>query len=346
MGFPRTRRVGSPRLALALVPLIAILCGCGAQSLAGGGEARGRDNGRRGLGAHQATTSSSSSEGERRTIAAASAGGGSASAAADSPPQIAVLGNPVRAKASWRAAVSVNGKVAVWVAQRPGVSLLRFDQSSLTLKLHAGIGEPVGAGWAGGSAIGQREAKMAVAGFNGGFRLNLADVGFLLHRRVGVPLHAGLASVVTYAGGQTDIGSWRSEVPSSRAPIASVLQNLHLLIDEGHFAPTLGCVQECWGATLGGGIDVARSGLGIRSDGQLIWAGGESLSPSTLARALLAAGARRAVQLDINPEWVASYLYVHREGRLLALQVVPTQPGIPGQLLSPYNRDFFTVLAR
>lgn len=240
----------------------------------------------------------------------------------------------------------MNGEVAVWAAQRPGVSLLRFDQSLLTLKLHAGIGEPSGVGWAGGSAIGSAEARTAVAGFNGGFRLNLADVGFLLHGRVGVPLRAGLASIVSYAGGETNIGSWRAEVPVARTHIASVLQNLHLLIDEGRLAPTLGCVQECWGATLGGGVDVARSGLGIRRDGQLVWAGGESLSPATLARALLAAGARRAVQLDINPEWVASYLYVHREGKLLPLQVVPTQPGIPGQLLSPYNRDFFTVLAR
>ena len=64
------------------------------------------------------------------------------------------------------------------------------------------------------------------------------------------------------------------------------------------------------------------------------------------ADALLSAGVRRAVQLDINPEWVAGYLYVHRGQGLSAMQVTPSQPGIPGQLLSPYNRDFFTILAK
>jgi hypothetical protein len=48
--------------------------------------------------------------------------------------------------------------------------------------------------------------------------------------------------------------------------------------------------------------------------------------------------------LDINPEWVAGYLYVHRRGPI-AVPVVPGQVGIPGRLLAPYGRDFFTVLA-
>ena len=90
----------------------------------------------------------------------------------------------------------------------------------------------------------------------------------------------------------------------------------------------------------------ARSALGITGDGRLVWAAGESLSPSTLAGALIAAGAQRAVELDINPEWVAGYLYVHRGSGPVAVPVVPGQAGIPGQLLSPYSRDFFTIVAR
>ena len=63
---------------------------------------------------------------------------------------------------------------------------------------------------------------------------------------------------------------------------------------------------------------------------------------------MIQAGAVRAMELDINPQWVAGYLYGHRHGvgPLVPVQVMPDQPGIPGQLLAPYSRDFFTVAAR
>ena len=56
----------------------------------------------------------------------------------------------------------------------------------------------------------------------------------------------------------------------------------------------------------------------------------------------------RAVELDINPEWVAGYLYGHRGGnRILApVPVTPGQPGVRGQFLAAYSRDFFTVVVR
>ena len=106
--------------------------------------------------------------------------------------------------------------------------------------------------------------------------------------------------------------------------------------------------SRCWGATLGGVSDPARSALGITSDGRLVWAGGERLTPSALAAALLGAGVIRAVELDINPGWVAGYLYGHRGGvaPLAPVPLVPGQNGVPGFFLAPYSRDFFTIEAR
>ena len=56
----------------------------------------------------------------------------------------------------------------------------------------------------------------------------------------------------------------------------------------------------------------------------------------------------RAVELDINPEWVAAYLYGHRGGNgpLAPVPIVPGQPGAPGQFLAPYSRDFLTIVSR
>ena len=192
------------------------------------------------------------------------------------------------------------------------------------------------------------ELKRLVAAFNGGFRLKVGAGGFESYGRVGAPLSDGLGSIVTYTDGTTDIGSWHQEVPSPGRSVASVRQNLSPLIDHGRAASTLDCLS-CWGATLGGVSDPARSALGIQAGGHLVWAGAEHATVSDIADALLSAGVVRAVELDINPEWVSGYLYPHRGGAgspVPVVPVVPGQQGIPGQYLAPWSRDFFTIEAR
>jgi hypothetical protein len=262
------------------------------------------------------------------------------------PPAAPVVTPAHRLGSAWRPVVRVAGAPAAWEAQQGGVTLLRFDQRLARLILHAGQGEPAGR-WPYGDRIGRTEIHRVVAAFNGGFKFETGVVGYMSQGRVAVPLQAGFGSIVTYRDGTTQIGAWRNGVPVHGRPIASVLQNLHLLVDHGVAASTIeGCIQSCWGATVGGVDVVARSALGITGDGQLVWAAGESLTPADLARALIGAGAQRAVELDINPDWVAGYLYVHGGSGPRAVPVVPGQLGISGRFLSPYTRDFFTVVAR
>ena len=251
-----------------------------------------------------------------------------------------------RARPSWQPVATIGGQNAAWQAQRSGVTLLRFDQQLVRLALHAGLGEPSGT-WRYGDRIGPSEIHRIVAAFNGGFKFNTGVIGFLANGRVGAALQPGLGSIVTYSNGVTDIGAWHSGVPARGQPVSSVLQNLHLLVDQGVPAATVtSCVQSCWGSTLGGVTFIARSALGITGNGQLVWAAGESLSPAGIAQALINAGVQRAVELDINPAWVAGYLYVHGGSGPSAVPVVPGQNGISGRYFEPYSRDFFTVLAR
>ena len=245
-------------------------------------------------------------------------------------------------------AVAWQGRTVAWVARaRSGIALLSFDQRRLELRLHSGTVDAGTAGWRWGPAVGSSERRHLVSAFNGGFKLNTGSGGFMSSGRVAVPLRDGLGSIVTYADGYTDIGSWHYEVPAPGPPVDSVRQNLPLVIDQGRAAPSLGCLS-CWGATLDSVSDPARSALGITGDGHLIWAGGEHLTPAALATALLGARVVRAVELDINPEWVAAYLYGHRGGAgpLAPIPTVPGQPGVPGQFLAPYSRDFFTIVPR
>jgi hypothetical protein len=246
---------------------------------------------------------------------------------------------------SFTPAVSWQGQTAAWLARSPaGVSLLSFNQRLVTLTLHSGSVDAGTLGWRYGPQISGPDLGHLVAAFNGAFRLSTGAGGFESYGRVAAPLRDGLGSIVTYSDGTTDIGTWHQEVPAPGKTVVAVRQNLAPLIDHGIAAPNVDCAS-CWGATLGGVSDPARSALGVTADGHLTWAGGEHLTPSSLARALLAAKVVRAVELDINPEWVAGYLYRHQPGAAppKAVQVMPDQQGIPGQLLTPYSRDFFTV---
>jgi hypothetical protein len=224
--------------------------------------------------------------------------------------------------------------------------LLRFDQAHVRLNLHAGSVDGGVTGWTYGDQISRREIHRVIAGFNGGFKLTYTNVGFVAGGHVAAPLQRGLASIVTYSSGITDIGAWGAGVPQAGASVYSVLQNQSLLVNDGVAAATVSsCIITCWGSTIQGLTVVARSALGITASGELVWAAGEHLTPAGLADALIGAGAVRAIELDINPDWVAGYLYVHHASGPVANPVVPGQPGISGQLLGPDSRDFLTIVA-
>jgi hypothetical protein len=244
-------------------------------------------------------------------------------------------------------AVRWRGQTAIWISRSPGVSLMAFDQGLTELRLHSGTQDAGVSGWRYGPSVGGAELGHLAAAFNGGFKFSAGAGGFQAYGRVGAPLRYGLASIVTYSDGTTDIGSWHQEVPAPGKRVVSIRQNLSLLIDHGRSAFNLGCLS-CWGDTLGGVVDPARSALGITAAGQLISVGGANLTVSQLVDNLLRAHVVRAAELDINPMWVAGYLYGHRGGvgPLAPVPVLAAQHGIPGQYLAPWTRDFFAVVVR
>lgn len=263
------------------------------------------------------------------------------------PPYPQVIRSAVFSRsAAFVPAAKWHRQTVAWIAHLPsGVQLLSFNQHLVSVRLHSGTVDAGTSGWRYGPAIRGHELSRLVAAFNGGFRLSTGSGGFESYGRVAAPLRSGLGSVVTYTNGTTDVGAWRREVPAPGLRVASVRQNLTLLIDHGRAAATIGCLY-CWGATLGGVVDPARAALGVTASGKLIWAAGEHLTVATLADALLHAHVVRAVELDINGEWVSAYFYAHHSlhGRPVPLKVVVGDEGIPGEFLVPWSRDFFTVV--
>jgi hypothetical protein len=256
----------------------------------------------------------------------------------------------------WVPAVAVGGRTAVWISRVRAfhesgftITLLRFNQGLVTLALHAGGSQPGGQGWAYGDAIGRREGRIVVAAFNSAFQESYGAGGFEEGGRVGWPLRQRAASVVIYGDGTADVGRWRVTVPAAGRPVEAVRQNLALLIDGGRIPPSVDtCIKVCWGDPLHEQPVVARSALGVTQNGDLVWAGGHDLSVRALAEALAGKGVVRAMELDINPRWVAGYVYAHsaRAAAPVPIPVMPGQAGILGQFLAPYFRDFFTVITR
>jgi hypothetical protein len=217
--------------------------------------------------------------------------------------------------------------------------VLRADALTTKLVLHPGYEDPGAAGWPVGPQITDAEKPTLLAMFNGGFRLGLGLGGFQIGQRVGAPIAPGYASVVTYTDGSSDIGLWGTQVPNGNKTVASVRQNLGMLVDNGQLAANIDQYGP-WGATLGGGFAVARSGLGIDHYGNLIYAGSSYATPRAIGQALIQSGAVRAMQLDINPQWVCSYTVPNLYTVAIAM---PTQSCGVSLFLQPYARDWFSI---
>jgi len=198
------------------------------------------------------------------------------------------------------------------------------------------------AGVTAGSAVGTAERKQLLAAFNGGFKLSAGAGGYEQEGHVISPLLTGYASLIIDRSGQARIALWGYGAPAPGEAVYSVRQNLQLLVEHGQ--PTQAAADwYAWGATLGGGEDVARSALGQDAAGDLLFAGSMSASPQDMAQALVDRGARIGMELDINPEWVQLDVAGRPGGPLQA--EVPGQDRPADQYLWGWSRDFITVLA-
>jgi hypothetical protein len=211
--------------------------------------------------------------------------------------------------------------------------------------LHNGSGDP-GSAAAGlvraGPVVTGHERRRLLAAFNGGFKLSAGVGGYEQEGHVISPLRSGFASLVIDRSGRARIGVWGHGLPAPGEAVYSVRQNLQPLVERGRPTPA-SADWGLWGATLGGGESVARSALGQDSSGDLMYAASISTTPADLAQALARAGARSAMELDINPEWVQLDVARRPGGPLTA--AVPGQNRPADQYLVGWTRDFITVLA-
>ena len=170
---------------------------------------------------------------------------------------------------------------------------------------------------------GQRKGLLAT--FNGGFKLDSAGGGFYLNGIYHGSLVNGAASIVYYKNGTIKIGEWGRDF-TMNSSIEGVRQNLKLLVDHGKVAANANSdVMSNWGATLGGGYYVWRSGIGITKDGRIVYVYGPALNAQDLGLLLQRAGAVEGMQMDINPAWM-KFDYYQAKGKPSDPTPVPLLP--------------------
>ena len=261
---------------------------------------------------------------------------------------------PLPGEGSWQPLVSVHGEPAIRAAfLRPDaqhtsylVGVAWLNQKLVKTVLHPGYKVPGTAGLSQPSEVPRSERDSLLATFNSGFTMNSSNGGYWQDGKTVVPLRRGAASMVLYKDGRMDVLQWNAANPGP--DVAAVRQNLGLLVDHGAITPDVNSpTTSTWGFTLGNKTYVWRSAVGIRKDGSLVFVAGASMSVRTLANIVHDAGAVRAMELDINPDWTNFITYTHpstgvAEPHMLTKDEQPN----PYRYLQPSSRDFVAVLAR
>ena len=276
-------------------------------------------------------------------------------------------GRPAR-QGVWRAAGRpVHGVRAVYETRlvppggRQAAGIAWMDARLLSARLYSGSLSPGGGPYRFTAPVAPAQARTLVAAFNGGFKMKAAHGGYYTEGRTIDALRRGAASLVIYANGNVAIGAWGSDGLVMSPALASVRQNLVMLVSDGQPTHAAGGGCRSWGNTCGATSCAAsvpgikhqwRSGVGTTPDGALVYVVGPRLDPPQLARLLVRAGAVEGMQLDINPFWPTFAAYdpasphaaaaPHNGTKLLA----GTAQG-PATFFDPsWARDFITMSAR
>jgi hypothetical protein len=272
------------------------------------------------------------------------------------PIPVAASLTPLRGEGRWTALrTTTTGTAALATTfERPDpahpsivVGVARLDQRATRLRLIASTTQPDTSNWQLGAQVPPDARSRLVATFNSGFKMADARGGSLIDGHIVGALRLGAAAVAIHRDGTATVGQWGRDVTAAPDVIA-VRQNLDLIVDQG--VPTAELADNTgnrWGTSKNQKQYTWRSGLGIDAAGNLLYVGGANLNLTTLAAALVQAGAVRGMQLDIHTEMVDFYSYPVGAARIATgMKLLPNMAGSLDRYLVPDQRDFFAATLR
>jgi Phosphodiester glycosidase len=272
------------------------------------------------------------------------------------PPLKTFARKPLPGEGKWRVLGTVDGEPAIYGTYLRASSvytsyvagIVSMNQDLLRFELRPGTEDPGPGNWKAQPYIPPGTRRGLEATFNGGFKIDTSGGGFYLNGGRSGTLTTGVASVVYYRNGHIAIGVWGHGLRLT-PDVVGVRQNLHLIVSHGRVPASVNYnVEGAWGATLGGGYYVWRSGIGITRGGRVIFVYGPALDVQELAKLLQRAGAVTALQLDINPDWMSFMYYLpkHHPKDPVPVNLLPGQVQPPDRYYYPASRDFTAVYAR
>ena len=263
------------------------------------------------------------------------------------------------ANLTWQPVVTVNNDSQKPIIQTANVNpdpnrnytlvhLVKIDTTQVMIGAVAGKKEPASeVGMPGTGVVPSQitQNNSLIAAFNGGFQYRDGQYGMILNGTTYLPLKPNLATFVVDKSGKINIINYNNNIDTNQYTV--IRQNGEMLVENGKVIPSSNDVlAKAWGRTITSSMYTWRSGVGITTNGDLIYAVGNSLIPETLGLALQSAGAVNAMQLDINPFWVRFSIFK------------PTQTGYVHQslfakmfdggkiFLNNDSKDFFFVYLR
>jgi hypothetical protein len=228
------------------------------------------------------------------------------------------------------------------------VGVARIDTRTTRVQLVAGTTQPDRSAQPDQAQVPAGARPALVATFNSGFRIADARGGYLGNGHTVGMLRRGAASVVVYADGTATVGQWGRDVALGTNVVA-VRQNLDLVVDGGRPVPGLmDGTGRRWGSPENRAQYTWRSGLGVDSQGDLVYVGGANLNLAALADALVQAGVTHGMQLDMHHAMVdfLSYPNGATDRSSTGVKLLPDMDGSTDRYLVPDQRDFFAVTLR
>jgi Phosphodiester glycosidase len=272
------------------------------------------------------------------------------------PPLKTFAGKPLPGEGRWRVLATVHGVPAIYgtylrasrVYSSYVAGIASMNQSLLRFQLRPGTEDPGPGAWKAQPYITPGTRRGLEATFNSGFKISSSGGGFYLNGVTNGALTKGEASEVYYRNGHIAIGVWGHGLHMS-PDVVGVRQNLRPIVSGGKVPGSVdNNVTTQWGATLGGGYYVWRSGIGVTKDGHILFVYGPALNVRELAEMLKRAGAVTAMELDINPDWMSymSYRPGGHPNNPTPRNLLPDQMQPANRYYSPSGRDFTVVYAR
>ncbi len=231
------------------------------------------------------------------------------------------------------------------------VTLIKINMKYLNIGAVAGTVEP-------GSSLGNpgpgkvplsiQNANTLVAAFAGGFQYSDGAYGMIVGGKTYVPLENNLATFVAYKNGTNEIIDYIGQNLGDPTSILFIRQNNPMLVENSMpDTTTQSGGYKAWGRTVTPNMYTWRSALGITKNGNLIYAVGPSLVPTTIAEALSWAGAVNGMQLDINPYWVRFVTFTPKgNGQYSYQSLLNTMQNGGYSYLNGYIKDFMYLYAK